>query len=215
MKYYILCYNQSPIGDSRDSILEYDFSRACNACGTGAVLVGNLKLSGINKLKRDFFETYIGDYIISEKLLNHLESKNLLTENLKKIHNMKNSELAYYHLYTKAILPPAIKKNGLVVENQCETCKRNGFFYKLSKSYEKSIVVPSGIVYSKSQIYGNENRHFYFTWECFGYSNLVAHGNNEVGFARPMLVVSEFFMSAINELKVKGVEFEPITISND
>lgn len=212
MKYYILSYNQAPIGDSHDSKLEYDFIDACNHCGTGAMLVGRLKLLGINKLKRDFFETYVGDYIISEKLFMYFKSKNLISGEFQKIIDSRNSELQYYHLYTNFILPPAIKKDGLVIENQCPVCKRNGFFNKLSKQNEKTIVVPSGIVYSTNQINEMGNHHFFFTWECFGYSNLVAYGNNVIGFARPLLIVSEKFKNAMEDFKVKGAEFEPVVI---
>lgn len=214
MKYYILSYNQAPIGNSHDSKLEFDFANACKECGTGALLIGRLKLSGINKLKRDFFETYIGDYIVSEELLNYLKNKNLISEDLKKIQNLKDSELEYYQLYTHVTLPPAIQKDGLVTENQCPVCKRNGFFYKLSKRNEKTIAIPSGIVYSTYQINEIGNHHFFFTWECFGYSNLVANGNNVVGFARPLLIVSEKFKNAFEEFKVMGAEFEPIVIED-
>lgn len=212
MKYFILCYREAPVGDSHDSKLEYDFTNACHECGTGARLVGNLKLIGINKLKKDFFETYMGDYVLSERLLNFLKTKNIISEELKNVCNSKNMEQPYYHLYTNVTLPPAIKKEGLATDDQCPICKRNGFFSKLSKQNGKTTVLPSGIVYSTSQISKMGSHHFFLTWECFGYSNPVAHGNNEVGFARPLIVVSECFKNAIEDFKVKGVEFKLIEV---
>lgn len=212
MNYFILSYNRAPIGDSHDAKLEFDFTTACKKCGTGAKLVGSLKLSGINKLTKDFFETYVGDYIISENLYNSLIRENIVLGNLKKVTDSNNTEQPYYHLSTNLILPPALKKDGLAVENQCSECKRNGFFYKLSKSKDETIVFPTGIQYTSNQILVMEENDFYLTWECFGYSNLVACGNNVVGYARPLLIVSEKFKIALEKFKVKGLIYELIIV---
>lgn len=75
-------------------------------------------------------------------------------------------------------------------------------------------IYPVNLHYSSSELKNPDKRDFYFIWECFGYSNLVAHGNNIVGFARPLLIVNKEFKNTLEKLKVKGVVFEPIVIDN-
>ena len=73
-------------------------------------------------------------------------------------------------------------------------------------------VYPVDFHYSLSEFEKLEESDFYFSWECFGYSNLVAHGNNIIGFARPLLIVTEKFKNALEKFKTKGLKFESITI---
>lgn len=218
MDYFILTYCRAPIGSSNDAKLYYNFTNSCNKCGTGAKLAGNLQVTGINNVKKEFFETLNRDYIISEKLYISLRNEGLQLGNLKNIVDYKYNTLPYFHLYTDIILPESYKKTGIEIENQCPVCKRNGFFNKtVIGCIEKNIptyVYPVDLHYSSSELKKTDKSDFYFTWECFGYSNLVAHGNNVVGLARPLLVVNQKFKDILEKLKVKGLEFELIAIDN-
>jgi hypothetical protein len=214
MKYYILTYCRAPIGDTIDAKLEYNFANACNQCGTGAKLEGNLQVTGLSKVKKDLFSTLIGDYIISEKLFHTLMNEGIQLGKLKKIVDYKFNPLPYYHLYSEIILPESYKKNGIEIENQCPVCKRNGFFNKLGKmvSSTPTYVYPLDFHYPTSDMQKIPKCDFYLSWECFGYSNMIAYGNNIVGFARPLLIVSEKFKNVLEAIKVKGLKFEPLTI---
>jgi hypothetical protein len=141
-----------------------------------------------------------------------LLSESLKLGDLKNVIDAKNTLLPYYHLNNTLILPEAISKNGLVIEEQCPICKRNGYYYKLTKVNDRNTSIPTGITYSSKQIDNMENYDFFFTWECFGLSYLVASSSNIVGFARPLLIVSEKFKNILEKLKVKGLEFEPVTV---
>jgi len=69
MQHYIIQYTKKPLGESGEPCKsDYDFSTACNTCGTGAFLTGNLRVKGFSKINKDFFETLDGDYIISKRL---------------------------------------------------------------------------------------------------------------------------------------------------
>lgn len=111
MDYFILTYSKAPVGSSNDAKLDYNFTNSCNRCGTGAKLVGNLQVIVINNIKKDFFETMIGDYIISEKLYLSLMNEGIQLGGLKNIVDYKFNILPYYHLYTDIILPESYKKN--------------------------------------------------------------------------------------------------------
>nr|WP_320058447.1 hypothetical protein [uncultured Bacteroides sp.] len=217
MKYFVLDYNKVTIGESGEACKSsYDLSLACKKCGTGATLQRQLRTIKLGQVSKDFFATLDDDYIISERLYNYLKEEGIKLGKLNKIVNFKNIELPFYHLYSTLTLPPATKKDGLTVENQCSECKRNGYFntaiFSLPDSNIPTKILPYDLHYQPSDMEIFNQIDFAFTWECMGLSNLKAHGNFVVRYARPLLVVSEKFKLTLEKLKIKGVEFEQIII---
>jgi len=218
MKYFIIGYNKAPIGESGESCnSKYDFQNACTVCGTGAELIGKLRTKGLSKVTNDFFVTLDSDYIISENLYDKLVNKKIKIGNLLNVLDYKNNNLPFYHLYTNIYFPIAIKKSGLIIEDQCPICKRNGYFNKvIIGDIEKKIptqIFPIDLHYSLSDMDFLNHSDIFFTWECMGLSNKVVQGNKVERYARPLLIVSEKIKNAFEEYKVKGVVFEPIIIN--
>lgn len=217
MKYFILGYNNAPIGESGESCKSiYDLQDACAVCGTGAKLVGKLRTKALTKVTKDFFATLDTDYIISERLYEKLVSEKIKIGELANIIDYKNNDLPFYHLYTNIFFPVAARKGGLVIEDQCPFCKRNGYFNKvIIGNPQKKIptqTFPVDLCYSLPDIEVLNISDFFFTWECMGLSNLVAQGNKVIRYARPLLIVSDKFKDILEKFKVKGVEFEPVVI---
>ena len=217
MEYFILSYTKGATSESGESCKSsYNLEDSCDVCGTGAKLVGNLRTKGITKIKKDFFTTLDDDFIISKSLYEDLIKMKLRLGDLKRIVDYKNNELPFYHLNTVLYFPPAIKKDGLIIEDQCQVCKRNGFFNKAIigdiKMNIPTHVFPVSLHYSMIDNKFLSLSDFFFTWECMGLSNLVAKVNNVVRYARPLLIVSKSFKSILEQNKIKGLEFEQIII---
>ncbi len=217
MRYYIIGYNKAPVGESGESCnSKYDFQNACSVCGTGAELVGKLRTKGIAKVKNDFFLTVDTDYIISEKLYAKLINNNIKLGLLQNVLDYKNSILPFYHLNTNFNFPKINIKNGLIIEDQCEICKRNGHFNKVViGDIEKKIptkVFPIDLQYSLSDMDFLNHSDIFYTWECMGLSNKDLSGSKVQRYARPLLIISERIKEVFEEFKIKGVVFEPILI---
>jgi len=218
MKYYILSYTKGTSGESGESCKSnYSFDNACKVCGTGAKLVGKLRTKGLLKIEKLLFETLDGDFIISQKLYEILNKKGVKLGELQSVINNKNNNLPLYHLNSNLYFPPAAEKTGLTIEGQCQTCKRNGYFNEAIignlKLNTPTQVFPVELYYQKINADFLDSSDFFFTWECTGLSNRIAHGDYVVRYARPMLIVSEFFKQALETEKIKGLKFEPITIT--
>jgi hypothetical protein len=220
MEYYILNYVKGVVGESGESCKNiYSFDNACEVCGTGAKLVGKLRTKGLLKTEKFLFETLDGDFIISQRLYEVLIKEGIKLGELQNVVNYKNNDLPFYHLNTDFYFPSATEKEGLITENQCQTCKRNGYFNKAIIGNIKlnipTRVFPVGLYYSRvnSDFLGLSD--LFFTWECIGLSNRVAHGDYVIRYARPLLIVSEHFKTALVSCKIKGLEFEQIIIASD
>ena len=217
MKYFILNYSKKAIGESGECCKSsYNLDSACKVCGTGASLVGSLRTKGLAKIKKDIFVTLDDDFIISEILYSILINEKIKLGNLNKIVDFKNKDMPFYHLSTNIHLPIALKKDGLIIEEQCSTCKRNGFFNKAIIGNPKinipTQVFPIALYYSSIDDNFSSISDFFFTWECMGLSNRIPQGNNVIRYARPLLIISEHFKTVLDLYKIKGLDFEPIII---
>jgi len=215
MKYFILNYIKGALGESGECCKNnYDFENACEVCGTGAKLIGKLRTKGLSKIKKDFFETLDGDIIISKRLYEELVKEKIRLNDIKNIVDFKNRDLPFFHLSSLLTLPPVTEKEGLVTEGQCSSCKRNGYFNKaIIGNKERNIptqVFTIGLHYSKINANFLELGDFFHTWECIGLSNRIAYGNYVIRYARPLLIVNERLKTALQKLKISGLDFEQI-----
>ena len=132
MKYYTLIYTgKKRIGIESGELLgnRYDFTDACDTCGTNAKLVENLVVKGFDKIKKDFFATLDDDYIVSKNLFNELILNKVNLPGIKKVVDKKGNLLTFYHLTSDYIFPPFHpKSSGLKTDRQCASCRRNGYF---------------------------------------------------------------------------------------
>jgi hypothetical protein len=214
MNYYLINYQLNGIGESGESCSsEYDLSEACQTCGTGAKLLGPLIAKGLTNCNKDIFQTKNGDWLISSKLYQSLNSSIKL--NLKPVVNNKNQALEFWHLNTSESLPKSnINSSGFVIENQCMTCHRDGHFNDVEigdlKQGRETIVKPLIFVYNNNFEW---NGDIFQTWERYGISNKVVSGNNVIRYARPWLIVSDRVKKLLEELKIPKVSYQQIEIN--
>jgi hypothetical protein len=220
MKYYIITYNKAPIGESGECCKsKYDFENACDFCGTGAKLEGNLKVKGFARANKDFFMTLDGDFIISKRFYEiiKLEITNFL---LKPVVDNKNNILDFYHFYSTSTLPKFEKEStGYSIDGQCKHCTRNGYFNHAiigdSAKNTPTIISPLELVYKKETFESYKGDFILKTWECIGYSNKTAYGNNIVGYARPWILIREDIKFQFEKERIKGIEYEEIILRED
>lgn len=215
MKFFVLTYTKSPIGESGESCKSvYTFEDACEKCGTGAKLDSALKTKAINKVNKDLFETLDGDYIISERLYKILLQRNVQFDPLYKILNTKGAELPYYHLYTKRVLPPTYQINGIKIDRQCPVCKRNGFFCQAtigdSRLPASTAIAKTELIYNRIEPSFLNSSDLFFSWEGLGLSNKIAYDKYVIRFARPYVIISEKLKDILIEFSIKGLMFEEV-----
>ena len=212
MNYYIIIYAGSTPGESGSCCkTEYSFENACDVCGTGAEVKGNLKIRGISKTKRDYFETISGDIIISKDLKERITNK-LPDFKVEQVVDTKNQPLDFYHLYTNLTLPKfKTSSTGYTTENQCPSCERDGYFCDAIIGWP-TIVKPYDFRYDCKDLKELSDTVVLTTWECFGNSNKAAKGNRVVGFARPLTVVREDLKEILESEKIRNLHFEQIKI---
>lgn len=217
MEHFVLTYTGKPIGESGENCgTEYGFEKACDVCGSGAVIKGKLRCNKLGGGLKDIFQTIDGDIIISENLYIRMVNENIEVGGLKNVINIKGENLPFYHLFSAISLPKTFEANGLVVDNQCLTCKRNGYFNDLLmgdlKNKLPSKIIPVQLVYREEVL--DIYRHFDIlsTWEFMGLSNKKAIGNLAVRFARPLLIVSETMKRFMEKSQLQNLKFEPIKV---
>jgi hypothetical protein len=217
MPYYIITYKNRPIGESGESCnSDYDLSSACSVCGTGAKLRGNLKVKGISSIKKDFFETLDGDFIISKNLFDNIRNQ-LRGFEIYRVINPQNKALDYYHFCSKKTLPQCNSNStGFVIENQCNTCKRNGYFTHAEigdlEKNTPTVVHPYAFEYNKNDFEKYNGELILNTWECFGLSNKIPMGNHVARYARPLTIVHERIKNIFDNEKIKNINYEQIII---
>lgn len=217
MKYFVIGYKRANRGESGESCnSHFDLSSACPKCGTGAELVGNLRVKGISDVNRDLFETLNGDYLISSRLFKKIRQR-LSNLELVQVVNTKNQPLEYYHFTTSLVLSKfSSKSTGFTIEDQCTYCKRNGYFNQaIVGSLEMDIptfVSPLNLVYNEQDFSRLKFPTIVKSWECVGLSNRKAYDKYVIRYARPFLLVSETFKMALQEERVRGIDFEEVTI---
>jgi hypothetical protein len=217
MKYYILSYLGKERGlsgeDKENGGNSFDLSNACKECGSGANLIGNLSCKSLGKTKNDFFSTINGDFIISESLFKIFNDEKLKLGKLKNVVDLKRKPLTYYHFKSDFILPKSSKIEGLVIEEQCDICKRNGYYNKIILGNGEDIPT---VVFTVKLSYNNVSTDFlnrcdiFHTWENMGTSNLLATGNRIIGFSRPLLIISESLKNILQECLIKDLGYEEV-----
>ena len=215
MLYYRISYKNRPIGESGESCKsKYDLTQACKECGTGATLIGHLRVKGLSKVNKYFLETVDGDYLISKNL--YIQIKSSFPQfKLLQVIDSRNNFLDYYHLTGNVTLPKFKKdSSGYIIDRQCQTCKRNGYFTDAEiGDYKKNmptVVHPYILRYDIADFENIKNEYILNTWECFGLSNKTKNGIHVIRYARPITIVNEDVKNIFDNVKVKGIEYEQI-----
>jgi hypothetical protein len=217
MEYYLITYNSSPLGDSGEACRsDFDLTNACDSCGTGAELKGNLKVKGFSKIEKDFFETLSGDFIISKGLYKRIKKSHSQFE-LIQVTNTKDQLLDYYHFIGKAILPKFCDNStGYVIEDQCKTCRRNGYFnHAVIGDLNRGIQTAVSALELKYKLDNSEvlrNEFILRTWECLGLSNKIKRDKYVIRYARPWTIVNEIIKDILDTGLIKNIKYEKIKV---
>jgi hypothetical protein len=215
MKYYVLINRSPQKGQSGESCgSHYDLRNACKKCGTGAQLDGKLYVRGLNNVKESLVSTFDGDVLVSTELYTTLVTIGNL--DLFPVFDQKENQLRFYHLSSKFSFPRMLPQSqGLKVEDQCEVCKKNGYFNDvIIGDIEKGIktyIAPFVFHYEIDKVLLNQSDIFH-TWEHIGLSNLKSEGNKVIRYARPLLIVSERVKEILETFKLKKVSFSEVII---
>ncbi|MEI7597431.1 MAG: hypothetical protein WCK02_16905 [Bacteroidota bacterium] len=219
MDYYLLTYRGSLKGDSGEAVnAKYDLTNACPKCGTGAVLIGNLPIRTPDK--KEFYETFVGDLIISNRIVDEFKSTGIKIDHLKQIVHYKSFEpLPFYHLVSNVNLPKMTSesKGYEISSDQCKFCKRDGFsdvlIWRMPDS--PNICMTSQYDYRIEDETILQTSDIFQTWECFGRSWLQSIGDLKYHYARPRIIVKQRIKDIFERLKIKFADFERVTINSN
>ncbi len=134
-----------------------------------------------------------------------------------KISDRKGILLPFYHLCPDLYFPKSLSESkGLIIENQCPICTQDGYFNDvIVGNLEKNIkiyVAPLALFYENIVENIRRQSDIFNTWEHMGVSCRKAEENKVIGYARPLLIVSEKVKKVFEENEVKNSLFTKITI---
>lgn len=180
----------------------YDFTLACRECGAGAVQVSPLVLRASDGPKsRAIFQTHAGEVLVSAVLADALWGAGLCGVECRQAVTRKGEKLPWFQLVPLAELPPMSRAStGLVRENQCTCCRRDGHYHA---AHEPLVIVYDSLPDARWD--------FSSTWERFG-----AAGRPDPPYegriAQPLILVSSRAYQIFRKTKVPGVAFSPVRI---
>jgi hypothetical protein len=180
---------------------EYDMRNACPKCGTGAILIGPRYMSGLGNVKKRLFFAGYGELLADEKLADRLAPIGI--ENLAEVYSSKGKKMPFMEIKGEEVIPRfSDLTTGYAIEGQCDFCKRDGYFNRVH--------TPLKLVYENidEKIL---QKDILITYERFGLSRLRTPFKESV-FAGPYFIISDKVKNFLEEEKVKGLEFEPVTI---
>jgi hypothetical protein len=158
--------------------------------------------------KGHIFQTVDHEKLVSLQLAQALAQAGIRGVELRPARSCKGPvELPWVQLLAHVHLPPmAPTSRGILREDPCPLCARDGYF---GSAHE-----PIEIEYSSSQLPPaelDELADAVYTYEYFGKSRLCEPFSDSY-FARPLLLVRPGIYRVFRQLKVRGVEFIPVNI---
>jgi hypothetical protein len=185
---------------------QFDFSSACQRCGTGTVQTSPLRIPK-SRLPRQakMCKTDGGQYLVSSMLANALREAAFTGIQLRQVEGDRKGESLDWHEIIAAHELPAMaaETSGLLHERSCAECRRDGFFCKLEEPLEP--------VYSSTDVDVATLPDFAVTRERFGWSH-IEPDFGESWFAPPRLVVSSRVFTLLRQQGVRKVDYLPVSI---
>lgn len=181
----------------------YDMTKGCVKCGTGAERIGPLIVSNLKAPMRPIFATLDGEILISDYFVEILKGRGINSFS-DVVSKRDRKTLPYKVLDSQEILPPFdISSSGYKIykKRQCAMCKRDAYFY-----------IPHIVLELHYSNVRNDmlKKDIFHTYERCGFSYIRDPFSNSA-FASPFTIISDKFKSIIEEYKaVKGIEFEPV-----
>lgn len=183
---------------------EYDLSRACTTCGSGAVQVSPLRLMRSELPKTGpIYETFTGEVLVSERLRDALSAIEPAGLEMREVVDAKaGAGVAFFQLLSPSLPPMDPATQGLLREGQCPDCRRDGHFDSMKE--------PMRIVYRRTDL-PDALLDAHSTYERFGNSKLRTP-LSESNFAPPLLLVSPRIYEVMTRERVPRLKFEPVSV---
>lgn len=170
---------------------EYDLSTACPICGSGAIQVSPLLVSArLIRSKSQFVQTLHGEVIVSRQIALALREARVDGIELRQVVSHVGREpLPWWQILVRESLPPMDNRSkGILVEQSCPACNRDGRFASSTRPLE--------LVYNMDdRIFCNENMARR-TFELFGKSAIARPFQNS-SFAQPLIMISSSVLSIL------------------
>jgi hypothetical protein len=181
----------------------FDLTDACPTCGTGARLTSELILGGSDIAKKgDVFTTLDDDLVVSQQVREALTEAGVTGLELHEVRAHEGEAVPWWAVTAPHTLPQlSSDSGGLVRESPCQTCGQDGFF--------ETGASPPEFRYDLSDDDLSQVPDVASTWEHFGNSRL-AEPFTDSFFAPPRLVVKPLVREVLRELKIRGLELDPI-----
>jgi hypothetical protein len=185
---------------------QYDLSKACPSCGTGAIQTSSLRLNPSQiPNKGAILQTFDHDRLISSELAQALKEAKITGLTLRTAQSSKDLiDLRWVQLLPNVELPPmASESRGIFRENPCRRCARDGYFH--------DVHAPTEIKYDSIHVVPDKLPDAVHTYEYFGNSKLRLPFK-ESYLAQPLLLVKPKIFGIFRQHGVRGIEFAPVDI---
>lgn len=220
MQYYEVIIDVMPSGStSPEGGTEFDMSRACPACGTGARMVGPLIVkSGVVPGKGVITNTFEHEVLIAGTVRDELLRIGVGEEEFAPIRLRSGKPKDWWHVRPTRTLPRMLPTTrgvirgelGVMDSRPCRVCDRDGHYHTTKEDSE--------FHYSREALEQFPAPLIASTWECFGPSERKGDTRRssrpalETHIARPWRVVSEDVLEALKRVCGNRVEGNPIVL---
>ncbi len=183
----------------------YDLGSGCSACGTAAeqtsaliVRASDLPRSG------SIATTYDGELLVSAELAQALREARLSGLRLGEVRSQRGALLPWRQVGAERALPAISPlSRGVVREDPCSVCGRDGFFNTPAE--------PTELAYEGLDPVGLDDVSC--SWEHFGKSRLRQPLSDSF-FAPCLLIVKQRFFRLCSEHKLRGFSFVPVRLTS-
>jgi hypothetical protein len=190
---------------------QYDLSKACPECGSGAVQIGPLVLRrGDAPKKRHIWQTLDHEYLVSPLLALAIRDSGANGFEMRPAISHKDGEpLPWLQLVSHYQMPPMSPETKGITRSEsdfpCLRCGRDAYFGAL---YE-----PEEIAYSHKDVDPHNLPDVVHTYERFGIGR-VRKLFRDSHMPNPNLLIKPRVFAVFRQLKVQGVQFIPVAITS-
>ena len=204
-----LCVTRAAVDDGGPMRgTQYDMSSACARCGTGATQASPLVIRSGKLPKANgahVCSTMDDDILVSRKLADTLQRHGVSGLNLREVlSTLKREPLGWWQILPDYEMPPlAPETRGIVREDPCPACDRDGYFHAGD--------IPVEMAYRKREVDIDHLPDCVRTYERFGNSRLKTPFA-ESHLAAPLLLFKPVVCEIFNAMGIKGVRFVPVKV---
>lgn len=181
---------------------QYDLKDACPVCGAGARQIGPLRVKAKRAMEKPpIFLTLDHEVLLSARVAHELQRQ--CPDALGPVTDVHGRPLPVLQLLAQDTLPPfSTRTTGVLREEPCLSCNRNGHFGDVGQPYRLVYEAVPEAIWTHDVL---------ATWECFGGSALRSPFSDSV-IALPVRVISRRAFDMLRRSGVRPIEFQPVEI---